>query len=48
MKKETVTRVDKARKEFAEMILSRFKDAPYMDELQKGITEILNELNERR
>lgn len=43
MKKETVTRVDKARKEFADAVLLRFKDAPYIDELEKGITEILNE-----
>ena len=42
VEKEHITKADKARKELAELILMKFKDAAYFDELEKGINEILN------
>lgn len=47
VKKETVTRVDKARDELSQLILEKFKDASYIEELKEGITEILSDLDKK-
>lgn len=45
VKKETLTRVEKARNEFAELLLGRLKEAPYINELTNETQALLNEMN---
>ncbi len=43
--KEPLTRGENVRNVFAKRLMERFKDAAFAEELQKGIREVLAELN---
>ena len=45
VKKETLKGKDKARIEFAERLLEKYKDAEFIDELKVGVADLLSELN---
>jgi hypothetical protein len=45
VEKESLTRVEKARIEFVDLLLERLKEAPYIDELTNEAQILLDELN---
>ena len=45
VEKESLTRVEKARIEFVDLLLERLKEAPYIDELTSESQILLDELN---